>query len=178
MDFDPLTGNLWDTENGPTYGDEINLVKPGFNSGFSKIQGMVKDQLAGKADPAKDLVNFGGKGVYKDPEFVSTIPIAPTALNFLNSDKLGRQYENTMFVGDVDTGSLYNFKLNEDRTGLLLDGPLADKVANTPQELQQGGVILGQGFGVITDMRVGPDDGYLYILTLQGSLYRIVPSSS
>jgi hypothetical protein len=38
-----------------------------------------------------------------------------------------------------------------------------------------GGIILGQGFGVITDIQVGPDDGYLYILTLQGSLYRIVP---
>jgi glucose/arabinose dehydrogenase len=28
IDFDPLTGNLWDTENGPPFGDEINLVKP------------------------------------------------------------------------------------------------------------------------------------------------------
>ena len=26
MDFDPVTGNLWDTENGPTAGDEINLL--------------------------------------------------------------------------------------------------------------------------------------------------------
>ena len=33
MDFDPVTGKLWDTENGPDYGDEINLVEPGFNSG-------------------------------------------------------------------------------------------------------------------------------------------------
>jgi len=40
MDFDPLTGNLWDTENGPGNADEINLVKPGFNSGWSKVQGM------------------------------------------------------------------------------------------------------------------------------------------
>jgi glucose/arabinose dehydrogenase len=31
--FDPIAGNLWDTENGPTYVDEINLVKYGFNSG-------------------------------------------------------------------------------------------------------------------------------------------------
>jgi aldose sugar dehydrogenase len=37
MDFDPVTGNLWETENGPTYGDEINLVKPGFNSGWNQI---------------------------------------------------------------------------------------------------------------------------------------------
>ena len=39
MDWDPLTGHLWDTENGPHYGDEINLVEPGFNSGWVKVQG-------------------------------------------------------------------------------------------------------------------------------------------
>jgi glucose/arabinose dehydrogenase len=38
MGIDPLTDNLWDTENGPQFGDEINLVKPGFNSGWEKVQ--------------------------------------------------------------------------------------------------------------------------------------------
>jgi len=52
------------------------------------------------------------------------------------------------------------------------------KIANNPEDLKEGGAVLGQGFGVITDMQVGPGDGYLYILRLQGSLYRIVPSSS
>ncbi|HKR72560.1 MAG TPA: PQQ-dependent sugar dehydrogenase, partial [Candidatus Nitrosocosmicus sp.] len=47
MDFDPMTGNLWDTENGPTAGDEINLVYPGFNSGWALIQGDSKDDLLG-----------------------------------------------------------------------------------------------------------------------------------
>jgi glucose/arabinose dehydrogenase len=39
LDFDPLTGNLWDTENGPEYGDEINLVELSFNSGWLKLVG-------------------------------------------------------------------------------------------------------------------------------------------
>lgn len=38
--FDPVTGKLWDTENGPGYGDKINLVEPGFNSGWLRVQGM------------------------------------------------------------------------------------------------------------------------------------------
>ncbi len=42
MDWDPVTGNLWDTENGPHYGDEINLVEPGFNSGWVSVQGIWK----------------------------------------------------------------------------------------------------------------------------------------
>ena len=40
MDFDPVTQKLWDTENGLMYGDEINLVEQGFNSGWSRIQGI------------------------------------------------------------------------------------------------------------------------------------------
>ena len=40
MDFDPLTGKLWDTENGPSQADEINLVYPGFNNGWSRVQGI------------------------------------------------------------------------------------------------------------------------------------------
>ena len=42
MDFDPVTNQLWDTENGDHYGDEINLVYPGFNSGYRKMQGVWK----------------------------------------------------------------------------------------------------------------------------------------
>jgi glucose/arabinose dehydrogenase len=185
MDFDPVTGNLWDTENGPTFGDEINLVNPGFNSGWSQVAGIWKAGSspgpaigADSNNPPQGLVTFGGNGVYRAPELAMLQTIAPTAIKFLNSDKIGKQYENTIFMGDVDNGNLYNFKLNEDRTALALEGALADKIANTPQELQEGGAVLGQGFGVITDMQVGPNDGYLYILTLNGSIYRIVPNSS
>ncbi|MGA9843472.1 MAG: PQQ-dependent sugar dehydrogenase [Nitrososphaeraceae archaeon] len=179
MDFDPITGNLWDTENGPTYGDEINLVKPGFNSGWNHVQGIW--QVSGPSpgpvaeNPSQDLINFDGKGMYRSPEFVWKQPVGPTALKFLNSDKLGKQYENTIFVGNVNTGDLYNFKLNKDRTSLLLSGPLEGKVANSPEDLKP--VIFGHGFGTITDIEVGLD-GFLYVLTFDGTIYRIVPGSS
>ena len=182
MGFDPISKQLWDTENGPSFGDEINLVDPGFNSGWSKIQGIWQaggeSSGPGPVAPIRpnNLVDFGGKGKYRPPEFSWLTPIAPTALTFLNSSKLGKQYDKDMFVGDVLTGNLYNFKLTADRTGLALTGPLAGKVAvnNTPTELTS--VILGKGFGVITDLQVGPD-GYLYVLGYDGTIYRIVPSS-
>ena len=81
------------------------------------------------------------------------------------------------YLGDAKYGNLYHFKLNEQRTGLLLDGPLEDKVGSV-EELQQQGAIFGQGFGVITDIEVGPD-GYLYILSFgkEGNMYRIVPAT-
>ena len=68
----------------------------------------------------------------------------PTALKFLNSDKPGKQYENTFFTGNVNTGNLYNFKLNADRTELLLRDALEDKIGDTHHELQP--VIFGQGY--------------------------------
>jgi glucose/arabinose dehydrogenase len=168
FDFDPVTGNLWDSENGGIDKDEINYVYPGFNSGWRKAMGMALSRF----DPQVDLYNYAGKGEYSDPEFVWKQTVAPTALKFLNSSRLGSQYENTIFVGDVKTGNLYNFKLNTDRKQLLLKPPLDDKVADTPDEVQS--VVFGQGFGVITDIQVGPD-GYLYILGINGSIYRILP---
>ena len=115
MDFDPVTGNLWDTENGPEYGDEINLVRPGFNSGWTSIQGIwkpikedghpLRDFAAGEAvlrpESEVSLVNFSGFGTYAGPKFVWHTPTVPTALRFLSSDKLGEQYKNDMFVGDI-----------------------------------------------------------------------------
>ena len=36
--FDPITNTLWQTENGPTEYDEVNVVKPGFNSGWKSYE--------------------------------------------------------------------------------------------------------------------------------------------
>jgi glucose/arabinose dehydrogenase len=108
------------------------------------------------------------------PEFTWLPTIGPTAVKFLDSTKLGSQYQNDMFAGDVNTGNLYYFKLNQNREGLVLNGPLADKVADNLDELKS--VIFGKGFGTITDLQVGPD-GYLYVLTIDGTIYRIVPAS-
>lgn len=169
FDFDPVTGNLWDSENGGIDKDEINYVYPGFNSGWRKAMGMALTRF----DPIEDLFYFDGKGKYSDPEFVWKETVAPTALKFLNSSKLGSEYENTIFVGDVKTGNLYNFKLDSTREQLQLNPPLDDKVADTPQEIQS--IIFGKGFGVITDIQVG-SDGYLYILGIDGTIYKIVPT--
>ena len=173
FDFDPITGNIWDTENGPGNSDEINLVEPGFNSGWQEIQGMVASNTNDGFNLEENIVDFEGKGKYSDPELVWMDTEGPTAVKFLNSDKLGMQYVNDMFVGDVHNGWIYHFDLNEDRTDLILDGLLADKIAHTPEEMQE--TIFGEGFGGITDLEVGPD-GYLYVVSIgQGAIYRIVP---
>lgn len=180
LTFDPVSGHLWDTENGGAY-DEINLVEPGFNSGWEKVNG--KASLLEDFDQ-EELVDFGGKGKYSDPEFSwasnSDFRTAPTSIVFFDSDKFGEQYKDGVFVGDV-RGNIYHFNVDKDRTDLLLNGPLADEVANDFSEIED--LIFARFPGVITDMKVGPD-GYLYILLYQvlgqedGELYRIVPSNT
>ena len=177
IDFDPVTKKLWDTENGPTYGDEINRVKPGFNSGWNKVQGRwnvtQNETIRNIASHIVGLVNFNGTGKYSSPEFTWKPPVGVTAIKFIHSDKLGKQYQNDMFVGDFHRGYLYHFDLNKNRTGLVLNGSLADRIADSPEEFVNSSIIFGKGFGGITDIEVGPD-GYLYIVSYgQGTIFRI-----
>ena len=187
FDFDPITGKMWDTENGPTFGDEINLVEPGFNSGWVKVQGIWRTDADPGEEPEKggialngslDLVDFGGKGKYRSPEFTWSNTVAPTAVRFLTTDKLGEKYENDMFVADVKYGNIYHFKLDDDRGSIILNGSLADKVASGEDSTEQ--IEFASGFGGITDLQIGPD-GYLYVLVFDrddGRIYRISPISS
>jgi glucose/arabinose dehydrogenase len=172
FDFDPLTGVLWDVEDGPTDYDEINIVLPGFNSGWQKVMG----PLGIEGITAEDLVLFQGSH-YADPVFSWLRSEGVTDMEIFNSTSLGEEYAYNMFVGDINNGNLYFFTINGNRSGLDLGGipGLEDFVANNSEELNA--VILGRGFsGGITDIQTGPD-GYLYILTFSGDLYRVVPGT-
>jgi aldose sugar dehydrogenase len=192
IDFDPLSGNIWDTENGVVFGDEINLVYPGFNSGWNKIDGIwlrgydiedTETHIASNQTINSSLVDFNGKGKYSPPEFTWFEDVGPTAIRFLNSEKLGEQYENDMFVGDIVNGNIYHFDLNKKRTELLLspNSPFSDRVVSSNETIFNDEIAFAKGFGGITDIEVGPDDGYLYILAFnngEGTIYRIVPSNN
>lgn len=166
MAFDPLTNKLWDTENGENMYDEINLVEPGFNSGWQMIMG----PDARNANNASGLFMLSGAH-YADPKFSWKRTVGPTAIVFLNSTELGAQYENDVFVGDINNGNLYHFEPNGERNGFVLSGSLGDGVADKTSELAK--VLLGGGFNGITDLKVGPD-GLLYVLSFfDGAIYRI-----
>jgi aldose sugar dehydrogenase len=174
LTFDPLTDNLWDTENGEDNYDEINLVKPGFNSGWYKVTGPISRTNLTE----NELVQFNGSS-YSDPEFSWYMPIGVTDLEFFDSDKLGDKYENNIFVGDINNGKIYFFELDKNRTGVKISddpksgGDLGDLVADNDDEVSR--VTFGNGFDRITDIETGPD-GLLYILSYEGGrIYRVAP---
>jgi glucose/arabinose dehydrogenase len=165
MAFDPVTGKLWITHNGPQSFDEIDLVDAGFNSGWNRVMGPA-------GSPSGLFVLPGSH--YADPKFSWRDTVAPTGIVFLDSTVLGAQHENQAFVGDVNNGNLYRFPLNGARDGFVLTGGLADKVADNAGELNQ--VIFGTGFNGITDLKVGPD-GFLYVVSIgAGAIYVIKPA--
>lgn len=187
--FDPVTGILWDTENGPNQYDELNLVNPGFNSGWRQVMGPISQS----GITEEDLVNFPNSK-YADPVFSWLPSLGITDIEFLNSSQLGDKYTNNIFVGDIGyktNGNLYYFEVDEERTGIkfVIDDSingggnnqdrLLDKVADNQEEISA--ISLGTNFGGITDIETGPD-GFLYILTLdigsngEGKIYRITLS--
>jgi glucose/arabinose dehydrogenase len=174
--FDNVTGYLWDTENGSHYGDELNIVKPGFNSGWRQVLGLssMYGEFNNKEFDRNQLINFNDNGKYYDPVLTWNDTIAPTTVAFIHSSTLGEEYKDDMLVGGVKNGTILHFDLNQTRTGLQLEGELSDSLVNKPSE--QNSAIFGTGFDIITDIKIDPSDGDLYVLAANsknGKIYKI-----
>ena len=178
--FDPVTGILWETENGSNYGDEINIILPGFNGGWRQGLGLSTEyeNFKNKEFDRSKLILFDEKGTYYDPVFTWVDTVAPTAITFINSKIFGEEYENDLLVGSVKQGRIFHFDLNETRTGLDLSSSeqLVDKMADVDEELES--ITLGRNFGVITDIEINPYNGKIYVVDGQsknGKIYQIHP---
>jgi len=168
--IDPVTGYLWDTENGADKFDEINLINKKFNSGWSKIQGPSEISI----EPPSGYEEY----VYEDPKFNWEFPIGITSLDFADSSMF-KKYENWLFVADSNNGNIYKFRLNEARTDFVFESEhLHDKVVNFLQKdsienESMEEILFGTNFGLISDIEFGPD-GSLYVVSLiDGIIYRI-----
>jgi hypothetical protein len=53
-----------------------------------------------------------------------------------------------------------------------------DKIADTPSRHELDQIQFGDNFGKITDIEVGPNDGLLYIVSIDGAIYKIIPKEN
>jgi len=169
LTLDPESSYLWETENGPSSYDEINIVRPGFNGGWNEVMGPIDRTNKNE----EDLVIIPGAH-YKDPILSWKDPVSLTDIEFLNSSKLGIEYLNKLFVGDYKNGNLYFLSLNSDRDDLdinLYPRELHDRVVDSDEE--SSSILFGTGFGGISDIETGPN-GDLYVLSFKDEvLYKI-----
>jgi aldose sugar dehydrogenase len=180
ISFDPVTGILWETENGSNYGDEINVILPGFNGGWRQGLGLSTEyeNIKNKEFDKSKLILFDGKGTYYEPVFTWVDTVAPTAIAFIDSKIFGEEYENDLLVGSVKQGRVFHFDLNETRTGLdlSLSEQLVDRMADVDEELES--VTLGMNLGIVTDIEINPYDGKIYVVDGQsknGKIYQVHP---
>ena len=209
MAFDPLSGNLWDQENGEDAFDELNLVERGMNSGWIQIIGPAQrvpeykfiettslhhedfpnlqqfrwgpERIADTPEEALSRLFVLPGSRYSDPEFSWKHVLAPAAIGFLNSRALGPQYFGDLFVGfsvpEPLGGPLFHFNLTGNRRKIGVDDPrLEDRVADnlTFHEMTESeSLLIGRDFGIITDIRTGPN-GNLFVISLdRGTIYEI-----
>ena len=209
MAFDPLSGNLWDQENGEDAFDELNLVEWGMNSGWIQIIGpanrvpeykLIETTSLNNEDfPNLQQFRWGPERIantpqealsrlfrlplshYSDPEFSWKHVLAPAAIGFLDSRALGHQYFGDLFVGfslpQPLGGPLFRFNLTGNRRRIDVNDPrLADRVADnlTFYDMTESeSLLVGRDFGVITDIKTGPN-GNLFVISLdQGTVYEI-----
>ncbi len=168
--FDPVTNQLWDTENGDLEWDEVNRVDAGFNSGWQPLQG--------PGDPGSvTLFEMpGGASFYRNPDFAWRVATGPTGLAFPHGSTLGPAWDGQLLFGDFNQpGRIYALPLSGARTGLDFDAfpALADAAADGSAELDL--LLFGTGFtGSVLDLKIGPD-GALYVVTFfDGVIHRIV----
>jgi glucose/arabinose dehydrogenase len=98
--YDPATGNLWESEHGPTGGDEINIIEKGHNYGWGVVSmglqpGITKQHQEGMDDPI----------TYYSPS------IAPSGIVF-NSGERYPGWKGSLFVAALTGQKLIRFEIS------------------------------------------------------------------
>jgi glucose/arabinose dehydrogenase len=155
----PETGELWEHENGPMGGDEINIVRPGRNYGWP----VVSYGRAYNGDPTGDSsgpLTTDNAAPGMEPPFLFWVPsIAPSGLAFYTGNAF-KAWKGNIFVGAMRGTLLQRIVLNAKGLPTVRESLLT--------ELKQR----------IRDVKQGPD-GLLYLLTdeTHGALLRLEPAA-
>jgi len=153
----PDNGAIWECENGPNGGDEINILRPGKNYGWP-IVSYGRFYLGPRVSEIPWREGM-------EPPLVFWVPaIAVSGMTFYTGDKFPN-WKNNVFVGGMRQGEV-------PRSGHLERIDFNDKWEELHRES-----MLRELEQRIRDVRQGPD-GFLYVLTAEndGALMRIEPS--
>jgi glucose/arabinose dehydrogenase len=139
----PVTGAVWENENGPLGGDEVNILKPGANYGWPLV-------TFGRQYNGAKVSNQTSREGLEDPELIWVPAIAISGMTFYTGDRFPN-WKNNLFVGGLQRGRI-------SRTGRV------DRVVfNEKWEEIRRESLLTELKKRVRDVRQGPD-GLLYVL--------------
>ena len=173
---DPITGYLWETENGNHTYDEINLVKKGFHGGWDKVVGPSYRFDSEVPNNFNDLSNLISKNsTYYEPKFSWYHPIGPTFIAFPNHVSFS-EYKEWLFTGESNGSNIYKFHLNPSRDELIFNDQKLAKDFVLDQTDNNEEIIFAKLHGkLITDAEFHHTGMYL-VSFLDGTVYRIFPN--
>jgi glucose/arabinose dehydrogenase len=153
--LNPVTGDIWNNENGPYGGDEINIIKAGANYGWPNVS-------FGREYTGPKIPNFG-EGMTQPIVFWAP-SIAPSGMAFYTGDRFP-EWKNNVFVGAMLGGAAQGY-------------PHLERITfdqNWDETARQA--LLTDLRQRIRDVRQGPD-GLVYVLTDEenGALIRLEPA--
>lgn len=153
----PTTGVVWQNENGPNGGDEINIIEPGKNYGWPLVS-LGRDYSGPWQSDGPNHLGYQPPVVYWMPA------IAVSGMTFYTSDVMPK-WKGGLFVGSLRTGEVPG-------TGHLERIVLNEKF----EELRRESLLVDL-HQRIRDVRQGPD-GFLYAATEEkdGVVLRIRPA--
>ena len=154
----PVTGELWESENGPNGGDEVNILKAGANYGWPLVS-------TGRSYPGPwQSKGFSREG-FEDPVVYWVPSIAASGFTIYTGDKLAG-WKNNLLIGGMRMGEIPG------------TGHLERVVFNANWDEIRREMLLVHLRQRIPDVREGPD-GLLYVLTDEdkGAILRIEPAN-
>ena len=96
LDFNPVTGDLWESEFGPRGGDEINIIKPGKNYGWPVITYGIEYHGPPIGDGIQQKEGMEQPIYYWDPV------LSPSGMAFYKGDAIP-EWKNNLFVGGLNS---------------------------------------------------------------------------
>ena len=153
----PETGELWQHENGPNGGDEVNIIVPGRNYGWPEVS-------FGRNYSGDRITEHPTREGIESPLLVWLPAIAAAGMAVYSGDQFPA-WKGNLFVGSLRTG------------GIPGTGHLQRIVFNERTEELRRESMLTELRQRIREVREGPD-GLLYLLTAEddGALLRIEPA--